>query len=175
MANKSYTAEVREEAYRVWRECGQNYELTARELKKRGYLITRPTLYDWAEKYSWKERATRAETEEQKVKDTENIDKNAQLIADLEKQKAKYEKFFDGLGEVGIDTQATYAYTSLVKTIADIRKKASEKPDLYAMAPVVMDAFVKFVKNTVSDKAHQDIVFDLVDRFFEEVKPANAI
>ena len=173
MARKSYMAETIETAYRTWRKCGQNVELTLRELAKQGYPITKPTIYEWVERYAWKERATRAEAEEQKAADTARIDATDKLISDLEKQKAKYDRFFESLGECGVDNQATYAYTTLVKTIAEIRKKASEKPDIYAMAPVVMDEFVKFIKAkaTEKEKAAEDTIFNLIDRFFEEVKP----
>ena len=101
------------------------------------------------------------------------VDHSARLIEDLEAQKARYERFFQSLGEEVIDNQATYAYTSLVKAIADVRKRASEKPDLYAMAPTVMEEFVKFIKaeDRESDNAAQRKVFDLIDRFFERLKP----
>ena len=100
-------------------------------------------------------------------------DNSARLIEDLEAQKARYERFFASLGEEVIDNQATYAYTSLVKAIADARKRAAEKPDLYAMAPLVMEEFVKFIKGEdhEKDKSVQRKIFDLIDRFFEQLKP----
>jgi len=117
-------------------------------------------------------RVSRGKPGPERVKETGG-DHAAQLIADLEGQKVRYERFFESLGEEVIDNQATYAYTSLVKAIADIRKRAAEKPDLYAMAPTVMEEFVKFVKaeDPESDKAVQRKVFDLIDRFFERLKP----
>lgn len=95
----------------------------------------------------------------------------ARLIADLEAQKERYEGFFESLGHDVVDNQATYAYTSLVKTIADVRKKAAEKPDLYAMAPTVMEEFVRFIKaeEMEESKLVREKVFDLIDRFFEQV------
>ncbi|MDR2018557.1 MAG: hypothetical protein LBQ00_06780 [Syntrophobacterales bacterium] len=166
-------AETIEAAYQTWRRSGQNVEMTLRELAKQGYTISKPTIYEWTEKYGWKDRATRAEIKEKEIADVAAIDATDQLIADLEKQKAKYDRFFDTLGDCGVDNQATYAYTALVKTISEVRKKASEKPDLYAMTPMVMDEFVKFIKAkaTEKEKAVQETVFDLIDRFFEEVKP----
>ena len=72
-----------------------------------------------------------------------------------------------------MDNPATYAYAMLVKTIAEVKKKAALKPDLYAITPVVMDRFVRFIKAhaTEKERAVQHALFDLIDRFFEEVKP----
>lgn len=74
------------------------------------------------EKFNWKGRAARAETEEQTANDAVVSD-SAKMIADLEKQKKKYESYFDSLGDTGTDTQAMYAYTNLVKTIFDIKTR----------------------------------------------------
>ncbi|HRR41015.1 MAG TPA: hypothetical protein P5244_07255 [Syntrophales bacterium] len=129
---KSYMADNRELTYRTWRECGQNIELTIKTLKDReGLPITKPTIYSWIEKYNWKERAARAEVEEQKVNDV-IVSDAGKILADLEKQKAKYERFFDSLGDLSIDNQAMYAYTSLVKTIVEIKARiAAYKSDLF--------------------------------------------
>ena len=111
-------------------------------------------------------------TEAIRTKDVTN-DHAARLIADLEAQKTRYERFFESLGPDVIDNQATYAYTSLVKTITDVRKRVAEKPDLYAMAPTVMEEFVKFIKaqDMEENRAEQEKVFDFIDRFFEQLKP----
>lgn len=122
MANKSYQTETREDAYKTWRECGQNVEQTIRTLKKKGYLITKPTLYDWIEKYGWKERAARAEAEEQKAKDAV-ISHDTKVIADLEKVKGRYDRYFETLGENAIDNQAMFAYTGIIKSIEEIKTK----------------------------------------------------
>lgn len=123
MAGKSYIAENRELAFRTWREQGQNVERTIKALKQdHGIPVTKPTLYDWMEKFNWKERATRAEVEERKINDVVTSDE-AKILADLEKQRQKYERYFDSLGDAAIDPQATYAYNSLAKTISDIRTK----------------------------------------------------
>lgn len=115
-------------------------------------------------------RATRNTAGQTGTKDAPG-DHSARLIEDLEAQKARYERFFASLGEEVIDNQATYAYTSLVKAIADVRKRAAEKPDLYAMAPMVMEEFVKFIKadDTENKISVREKVFDLIDRFFEVI------
>ena len=125
MAGKSYITETRESAYRIWREEGQNIERTIRAMKRdHGIPVTKPTIYAWIEKFNWVDRATRAETEEQRVKDV-IVSDEGKILSDLERQKEKYERFFESLGETCIDNQAMYAYTNLVKTIADIKGKTS--------------------------------------------------
>lgn len=124
MAAKSYVAENRELAFRTWRECGQNIELTVRTLKDRdGLPVTKPTLYNWIDKFNWKERAARAEAEEQKAGDIQ-VSFEEKMLADLAKQKGKYERYFETLDDATPDNQAMYAYTALVRLIADIRKKS---------------------------------------------------
>ena len=122
MANRSYQAETREDAYKTWRECGQNIEQTVAALAKKGYPITKPTLYEWMEKYGWKERAARAEVEEKKAIDT-TMNAEARAIASLQKVQERFEKYFDSLGEGKIDSQAVYAYTGIIKSIAEIKEK----------------------------------------------------
>ena len=50
MARRSYETETREDAYRTWRDCGQNIEETLAVLKKNGYFISKRTIYHWMEK-----------------------------------------------------------------------------------------------------------------------------
>ncbi|NOZ81263.1 MAG: hypothetical protein GXP63_06350, partial [DPANN group archaeon] len=88
-------------------------------------------LYSWRDKYDWKGRAARAEAEERKVKDAVMSDE-ARMIASLEAQKDRYEKYFESLGPQGADHQAIYAYTNLVKTIVDIKEKIqAQKASLF--------------------------------------------
>ncbi|MHB8110878.1 MAG: hypothetical protein ACYDHW_12715, partial [Syntrophorhabdaceae bacterium] len=122
MANRSYQSETREDAYRTWRECGQNVEQTIAALKKKGYFTSKPTLYDWIEKYGWKERAARAEVLERKTADV-TMNAEARALASLEKVQARYETYFETLGEGKVDNQAMYAYTGIVKSITEIKAK----------------------------------------------------
>ncbi len=130
---KSYMAENREVSYRIWCECGQNVELTIRTLKERiGLSLTKPTIYDWIEKFNWKDRAARKDEEAQRVQNAAAVTDEGRMIADLEKQKKKYDRFFETLGDAGIDNQAMYAYNNLVKTIIDIKAKtAAYKAELF--------------------------------------------
>ncbi|MFB3926899.1 MAG: hypothetical protein ACE14T_12685 [Syntrophales bacterium] len=123
MAKRSYQEETREEAYVVWRRSGQNFAETKRALDKKGYFISVPTLIDWAAKYDWKDRAARAEAEEQGMKDA-LANRETKAIIDLEKIKTRYEKYFDALGEGKIDNQAMFAYTGIIKSIEDVKAKA---------------------------------------------------
>lgn len=172
-----YGPEAKERAYQAWRRCDRNMAKTHLELRNEGLCINRNTIYCWIRDYGWTDRVEK-ECAEEKIIREKGTDNSVRLIADLEAQKTRYDRFFESLGEKGIDVQATYAYTTLVKTIADVRKKAAAKPDLYAMAPVVMDEFVKFVKThkPANPEAGKPVnieraVFDLIDRFFEEIKP----
>jgi len=170
MKGKSVFAESRELAFATYRECGGNVEKTLREIEKKGLKLSKPTLYEWMEKFNFKERLKNADALAQEASDTK-IQYREKIVLDLKKQKVRYDKFFETLSEGQIDTQATYAYNSLCKTISDIQRDLDSKPDLYRMAPLVMDEFVKFVKKTIKEQPTQEMVFGLVDRFFDEVKP----
>jgi hypothetical protein len=122
MARRSYQAEAREDAYKTWRTCGQNFAETKRALDRKGYFITVPTLIDWAEKYEWKERAARAEAEEGEMKKA-LADHDTSVLVDLMGVKTRYDKYFKALGEGRIDNQAMFAYTGIIKSIADVKVK----------------------------------------------------
>lgn len=155
---KSYKKEARDNAFKTWRRCGQNVEETLRELKKQGYSISKPTLYDWMAKYQWEDRAARADAEEQKVKDTD-LSSEERVIADLIKQKEKYDLYFETLGPKEIDTNATYAYASLLKTIHGIQTKGGA--DKAASFLDFMNELVGYLME--SDK-------DLAKRFDEHIE-----
>jgi hypothetical protein len=121
---KSYTAEAHEVSYATWRQCGQNIEATVRELRKKGYLITKPTLCDWRDKFTWCDRAARAEAEEQKAGDAK-ISSREKALVSLRKRLQSYDDYLDSLPAGNHpDNQALFAYTNLVKTIGDIEMKA---------------------------------------------------
>jgi len=177
MAGKSYIAETRELSFRTWRECGQNIELTIKTMKDRHDVpITKPTLYAWMEKFNWKERATRAEVEEQRVSDAIVTDEG-KILADLEKQRQKYERYFNSLGEMAIDPQATYAYNSLAKTIADIKIRC-RGPEIKMDRPALFMESMEFIAGFLKEKDPEGLKilarnFDgIVDAF--KVKHAQA-
>ncbi len=77
-----------------------------------------------------------------------------------------------GVGQELLAVPLPEMVLKLALGIADAQKALDEKPDLYRMAPVVMDEFVRFVKKTVKEQASQEMIFGLIDRFFDEVKPS---
>ncbi|HEY3276390.1 MAG TPA: hypothetical protein VGJ94_07195 [Syntrophorhabdaceae bacterium] len=170
MSRKFYPPETIEMAYRMWRKCGRNVAMTIRELAGQGWKISNPTIFEWIEKYAWKERAAKAEGEEQEIKEAQCSALEKALLT-LSRQQAKYEKWFEAAEATDIDPQVTYAYNSLVQMILKIDKQMKEKPDLYLMTSLVMEEFVKFVKAKTTDKAARVSVFGLIDKFFDEVKP----
>lgn len=121
MKGKSADLELREKAFRIYRECGGNKEMTLRALDSEGYSISKPTLYDWIKKYNFDERLTSADLKTQKANDAV-LAMEQKILADLLKQKEKYERFFDGLG-AAIDNQALYAYNNLISTIVSVKAK----------------------------------------------------
>ncbi len=168
---KSVFAESRELAFRCYQKCGGNVEATLRELEKEGLKLSKPTFYDWMQKFNFKERLKACDAVAQEAADIKQHYRE-KILTDLKKQKERYDKFFASMAENQIDTQATYAYNSLCKTISDIQRDLEAKPDLYRMAPLVMDEFVRFIKKVVKEQASQELVFGLIDRFFDEVKPS---
>lgn len=117
--------ETREFAYTVWRECGQNLSVCHRKMNgEHGYVISRQTLHEWKTKYDWEGRAARAEAEERMMTDATSDDA---ILAPLLKQKNKHEEYFDSLPVGKIDTQAVYAYNSILKTILVIKQKIEDR------------------------------------------------
>lgn len=121
MKGKSYIAENRELAFKAYCVEGGNVEATLRRLEKeQGLKLSKPTFYDWMKKYNFEERLEKVDAERQKTKDSQ-ISFEEKMLNDLIVQKEKYEKYFETLA--GIDNQAQYAYTNIIKTIMEVRKK----------------------------------------------------
>jgi hypothetical protein len=116
---------ARELAYETWRECGQNFSEAERKLRQPeiGLPVSRQTLMAWAEKYDWKGRAARAESEKESREARESAarDEDA-LVGALARQKERYEKYFDTLDPSKVDNQACYAFCGLVKTMIQVRR-----------------------------------------------------
>jgi transposase len=125
----------------------------------------------WADKYGWKKSKEDLKRERLKAQSEARSVVREKILLDLKKQKERYDAFFESLDPKQIDTQATYAYNSLCKTISEIQKDLDSKPDLLRMAPYVMDEFVKFVKKAEKETSNQEVVFALIDRFFDEINP----
>lgn len=74
-------------------------------------------------KFSWKERAARAEAEENRAADVV-ADAEGRALTGLEKLQRNYDKYFDELkpGEK-IDAQDVHAYKGVITAIVDIKAK----------------------------------------------------
>lgn len=121
MKGKSFIAENRELAFRVYCEEGGNVEGTLRRLEKdHGLKLSKPTFYEWMKKFNFEERLKNIDAERQKANDNQ-ISFEEKMMSDLMRQKEKYEAYFEALS--GIDNQAQYAYTNIVKTIIELSRK----------------------------------------------------
>lgn len=120
MKGKSYITENRELAFKRYCENGGNIEGAIRALQKDGLKLSKPTFYDWLKKYNFEERRTKVDMERQKARENQ-ISFEDKMLNDLVRQKEKYEKYFEATDL--LDNQATYAYTGIIKTIIDVKKK----------------------------------------------------
>lgn len=120
MKGKSYIVENRELAFKVYCEEGGNIEATLRRLEKEGLKLSKPTFYAWTRKFNFEERLKNIDAVRQLVKDSQ-ISFEERMMNDLMKQKDKYEAYFETIS--GIDNQAQYAYTNIVKTIIELSRK----------------------------------------------------
>lgn len=121
MKGKSYIAENREIAFRVYCEEGGNVEATLRRLEKEhGLKLSKKTFYEWMKKFNFEERLKKVDAARQETRDSQ-LSFEEKMLNDLIVQKNKYEKYFETIS--GIDNQSQYAYTNIIKTIMEARKK----------------------------------------------------
>ncbi len=157
MKGKSYIAENRELAFRLYCECGGNVEAALRALEKAGLKLSKPTFYEWMRKYNFGARRGKVDAETQKTADSQ-ISFEAQMMNALLKQKDKYEAYFDTLTIP--DHQAQYAYAGVIKTIFDIRTKT---------AAFKTSLFVDFMKDLVNFYSKNDPeVVPMIERNFDD-------
>ncbi|MEW5804319.1 MAG: hypothetical protein AB1847_19670 [bacterium] len=168
MARVTYDSDIKNLAFHTWRKLGQNIDAAARELDKLGYAITRPTLYSWAEQLGWRERAQKADAEEAQMQAT-RLSQREKALRDLITQKERYDAYFSSSQE--IDNRATYAYTSIVKAIAELEKSLHETGDVLFSAPAVMEEFVTFVQTKVKDRGARESILKQVDAFLQGITP----
>ncbi|MBI5075621.1 MAG: hypothetical protein HZB62_10720 [Nitrospirae bacterium] len=157
MKGKSLIAENRELAFRIYCRCGGNVEMTLREMAKEGLTLSKPTFYDWMEKFNFEERRTKVDAETQKAKDSQ-LSFDDKMLGALLKQKEKYETYFETLTIP--DHQAQYAYAGIIKTIFDIRSRtASFKTSL----------FIGFMKDLINFYSKNDpAVVALIESSFDD-------
>ena len=157
MKGKSLIAENRELAFRKYCECGGNVDMTLRELARDGFKLSKPTFYDWKEKFNFEERRGKVDVENQKASDFQ-ISFDEKMMSALLKQKENYENYFET--QATPDHQAQYAYAGIIKTIFDIRKTtASFKTAL----------FVDFMKDLINFFSKNDPeAVPVIERNFDE-------
>lgn len=159
MKGKSADLELRELAFQLYYESGGNKELTLRKLEERGYTISKPTLYDWIEKFGFDERMTGLTKKNQEARDAKVMSIEDLLLTELINQKSNYEEFFRTLPKGKVDTQAMYAYTNILNTLLDLKTKlGSQKASL----------FLDFLKDFITYLSKEDLAaVDYIERNFD--------
>lgn len=159
MKGKSADLELRELAFQLYYECGGNKEMTLRKLQERGYSISKPTLYDWIEKFNFDERVSALDLKTREAKDAKAISIEDLLLTELLKQKENYEEYFRSLQKGKVDNQAMYAYANILNTLLDLKTKlGSQKATL----------FLDFLKDLVLYLSKEDLeAVEFIDRNFD--------
>ena len=115
MAKNTYSNEIKEQAFLFWYNERNDSEVV-RLLKMAGYNITRTTIASWREKYDWQERAESIDIKKQSAQDV-SISFEESLLLDLQKQKERYDVYFDSLETGKVDNQAMYVYNQLCEKL----------------------------------------------------------
>ncbi len=125
MAKQQYSNEIREQAFLFWYDTRNDSEVV-RLLKNRGYNITRTTIATWRVKLDWNIRASNIDAKKQAAQDT-TISFEETLLQDLQKQKERYDVYFDNLPAGKVDNQAMYVYNQLCEKLINLRNKINPK------------------------------------------------
>ena len=125
MAKTVYSNEIREQAFLFWYDTRNDSE-TVRLLSNAGYSITRTTIATWRVKLDWNTRASNIDAKKQAAQDT-TISFEESLLLDLQKQKERYDVYFDNLPAGKVDNQAMYVYNQLCEKLISLRNKINPK------------------------------------------------
>ena len=125
MSKTVYSNEIREQAFLFWYDTRNDSEVV-RLLSSAGYNITRATISSWREKYSWETRADSIDIKKQAAQDV-SISFEESLLLDLQKQKERYDVYFDNLPAGKVDNQAMYVYNQLCEKLINLRNKINPK------------------------------------------------
>lgn len=131
MSKNIYSNEIKEKAFLFWYE-EQNDSQVVRELKKMGYRITRTTIASWREKYNWQERASNIDVKKQMAKDS-SITFEQSLFLDLQKQKERYDLYFESLESAKVDNQAMYVYNQILERLLNLKNKVKPETKKYGL------------------------------------------
>ena len=125
MAKQQYSNEIREQAFLFWYDTRNDSEVV-RLLSNAGYSITRTTIASWRVKLDWNTRASNIDIKKQAAQDT-TISFEETLLQDLQKQKERYDVYFDNLPAGKVDNQAMYVYNQLCEKLINLRSKINPK------------------------------------------------
>lgn len=125
MAKQQYSNEIREQAFLFWYDTRNDSEVV-RLLSNAGYNITRATISSWREKYSWETRAENIDVKKQAASDNK-ITFEESLFLDLQRQKERYDAYFENLEAGKVDNQAMYVYNQILEKLLSLKNKA--KPE----------------------------------------------
>lgn len=125
MSKNTYSNEIKEQAFLFWYDTRNDSEVV-RLLSSAGYNITRATISSWREKYSWETRADSIDIKKQAAQDV-SISFEESLLLDLQKQKERYDVYFDNLPAGKVDNQAMYVYNQLCEKLINLRNKINPK------------------------------------------------
>lgn len=125
MSKTVYSNEIREQAFLFWYDTRNDSEVV-RLLKNHGYNITRTTIAIWRVKLDWNTRASNIDAKKQAAQDT-TISFEETLLQDLQKQKERYDVYFDNLPAGKVDNQAMYVYNQLCEKLISLRNKINPK------------------------------------------------
>lgn len=125
MSKNTYSNEIKEQAFLFWYDTRNDSEVVCL-LKNRGYNITRTTIATWRVKLDWNTRASNIDAKKQAAQDT-TISFEETLLQDLQKQKERYDVYFDNLPAGKVDNQAMYVYNQLCEKLINLRNKINPK------------------------------------------------
>ena len=139
---KEYSFEVIDHCEALYVVEGKTYDEIA---KSSGVSIAQ--VGRWAEKYEWRNKKEERKRETLKAQAEVRSPVREKILLDLKKQKERYDKYFETLGENEINTQATYAHATLCKTISEIQKDLDSKVKHKIDRPQI---FLDFMRDLVS-------------------------
>jgi transposase len=149
---KEYSFEVIDHCETLYVVEGKIYDEIA---KSSGVSIAQ--IQRWAEKYEWRKKKEERKSETLKAQAEARSPVREKILLDLKKQKERYDKYFETLGENEVNTQATYAHTTLCKTISDIQKDLDSKTEQKVDRPKL---FLEFLRDEITffQDRHPDMV-----------------
>lgn len=120
-----FSTDIKNKAFDYWYSLRSDTDV-ANKLKQEGYVVTRQTIASWRLKYDWITRADKIDSKKQQARD-ESISFEESLLLDLQKQKERYDVYFDSLESGKVDNQAMYVYNQLCEKLISLKNKINPK------------------------------------------------